>query len=277
MEGIRMPTKKDELILDHYRRQAQKYGDSAVSAIEDEIIREKEMELLLQFFAMLRERSGGRALQVMDLGCGNGYALGVISAEYPEHRYTGIDFTPELLKIAYNRRLANVEFAHGDARTIPCKNNSFDVVYTERSVVNILDWPQQKTALQEIHRVLKPQGYYVMIEAFYDGVDNLNNLRRQVGLKGLLTAYHNRYLIKDSAFQALRKMFSLLNPLQLGTHGDIYEFPPNFLSLHYITTQVLIPKLAEKNQTLESDAIRIMASLPALGNFAPLQFFIFKK
>ncbi len=64
---------------------------------------------------------------------------------------TGVEFVPALVELARDRKLPGVEILQGDMRN-PL-NLSVDVVITERSIVNLLNWEEQKLALQNIARV----------------------------------------------------------------------------------------------------------------------------
>src|SRR5437660_3719880 len=129
-------------------------------------------------------------LRVLDLGCGNGYALSVLAQAQPALRYCGVDFSEELLAIAKSRALSGCEFKEADARSLPFVDSSFDLVYTERCLINILDWEGQRQAFREINRVLETGGHYLMIECFDDGLENNNRARKECGLDEIQLAYH---------------------------------------------------------------------------------------
>ncbi|HTV53519.1 MAG TPA: hypothetical protein VMI06_01230, partial [Terriglobia bacterium] len=65
-----MPVASDELIRSHYRQVAQKHGASPRSTMEDDFVREKELECIRAYRALLHARRP-EPLQILDLGCGN--------------------------------------------------------------------------------------------------------------------------------------------------------------------------------------------------------------
>ena len=205
----------DELIRDHYRQQAEKHGASSRSTMEDEIIRQRELELIDKFLGAASRASRKKTLKVLDLGCGNGYALELARHSHPVNRYWGLDFSEDLLAVARARKLAKCDLRLGDARSLPYEQGFFDVVYSERCLINILDWKEQEKALREIQRVLKPGGHYLMIECFTDGLDNNNLARRQLGLPDIPEAYHNKYIDKQLFLAAVKGLFEVIEPESL--------------------------------------------------------------
>ena len=122
----------DEIIKDHYKTQAQKHKDSALSTMEDPITRQKEVTLIQNFFKLPAIKKDG--LTVLEIGCGNGYTLSHLSTLFPEYKFTGLDFSEDLLEIARSRNLKNVPFQQGDARNLQFEDESFDVIFTERCI-----------------------------------------------------------------------------------------------------------------------------------------------
>ena len=65
---------------------------------------------------------------ILEVGCGNGYAASLITAEGPRS-YTGLDIMPEQLAIARERGLANARFVEGSADDLSAfPAGSFDAV-----------------------------------------------------------------------------------------------------------------------------------------------------
>src|SRR5437868_107044 len=183
--------KNDELVLAHYRSVAQQHGDSPRSTMEDDIVRQREVQLIQHFVAVLKSRFPG-VLKVADVGCGNGSTLAALAPQFSADAFLGFDFSPELLSIAAARALPNCEFRNADVRALSANDSSFDAIYTERCLINLLDWHDQQRALLEIARVLKPGGFYLMIECFTDGLENNNRARAELELDAIPEAFHNK-------------------------------------------------------------------------------------
>ena len=256
--------KINDEVMNHYREEAMKFGDSSKSTMDDEIIRKKEGDFILSFLGFKSPSSG----KVLDLGCGNGYCLEEATKKYIHNQYWGLDLNPDLLDIAKNRNLSSCKFVKSDARQLPFEDNLFDIIYTERCLINILDWDGQKKALKEIHRVIKPESYFLMIECFTDGLMNNNKARQECGLPPLKERFHNKYFNKEDFFKEIEGMFSL---------EELDNFQYNFLSSHYFISRVLHPLVTKGNQTKNTEFVKFFSFLPPIGNYSPLQGYIFKK
>jgi len=134
--------------------------------------------LLQQVVERLRPR------RVLEVGCGNGVNLMLLSARFPDIELTGVDLTPEGIRAAtelqrqgslpegmaaYGPQPAvdptafrRIAFRQGDAGNLPFADGSFDLVYT------MLALEQMETlrdrALSQLARVAA--GHVLMIEPF---------------------------------------------------------------------------------------------------------------
>src|SRR5580693_7305115 len=143
-----MTTSKDEVILAHYREIAQTFGASPRSTMEDDFVREKEVEWILTYRDLLSRRHE-RPLHILDIGCGNGYTLEKICANANSDRLTGLDFSEELLDIARARNLPDCTLVRGDVRRLQFDDEAFDYAYTERCLINIMEPQEQIAAIRE--------------------------------------------------------------------------------------------------------------------------------
>jgi ubiquinone/menaquinone biosynthesis C-methylase UbiE len=262
----------DDAIQKHYREQAQKHGLSGTSTMEDETVRARELEMLAQFVGAMAK---GRRMQVLDLGCGNGYALEQLEREHPRQNFTGVDFSEELLALAQKRKL-RAKLQQGDARQLPFADASFDVVYTERCLINIMDWEGQQRGLREVYRVLKPGGTYLMIECFTDALDRLNRARQDCGLAPIPPASHNYYFERERFMAAIAPHFDVVDLKRIKGRGG-YEFSSNFLSTHYFISRVLYPAVLKGELVRNAEFVKFFSFLPPIGDYAPLQALALKR
>lgn len=110
--------------------------------------------------------------QVLDLGVGPGFLAAQMAAEVgADGRVCGIDVSPSMLAIAAARDTgpdaATVELARGRAEDIPYDGGSFVVVVATQVLEYVPDVPR---ALAQIHRVLRPGGRVLILDADWDSL-----------------------------------------------------------------------------------------------------------
>jgi len=94
-------------------------------------------------------------LRLLDVGCGTGSLLEKVISAFPGTRAVGMDPSLEMLEMARAKCLHGVNFMEGWAESLPFHDNSFDVVVSCNAFHY---WRQPARALDEIVRVLKPEG-----------------------------------------------------------------------------------------------------------------------
>jgi len=122
-------------------------------------------EFLLSQKKMVKRLELKKNYTVLEIGPGPGYYSPAVAKAIPEGKLTLMDIQIEMLDMAKKRinekGLKNVEYIQGDACLLPCESESFDVVF----LVSVLgEIPDQKKCLQEIKRVLKPDGLLSVTE-----------------------------------------------------------------------------------------------------------------
>ena len=104
--------------------------------------------------------SGSRILEVAP---GPGY-LAIEIARRGSYAITGLDISKTFVEIATaNARTASVEvdFRHGNASAMPFADNTFDLILCRAAFKN---FSQPVEAMNEMHRVLKPEGRALIID-----------------------------------------------------------------------------------------------------------------
>jgi ubiquinone/menaquinone biosynthesis C-methylase UbiE len=103
---------------------------------------------------------------IVDMGCGPGYLITVIAKEIPQAHILGIDTSEEMLATA-SKNLSSLgfgektEFRRGGAQSLPLENDSVENVV---STFSLHHWSDPTKAFQEIHRVLKPGGQFLVLD-----------------------------------------------------------------------------------------------------------------
>jgi demethylmenaquinone methyltransferase/2-methoxy-6-polyprenyl-1,4-benzoquinol methylase len=92
----------------------------------------------------------------IDLACGTGDIAFLLAEKYPQGRIVGVDITALMLECARQRnKYKNVQFINADMGHLDVASGSADIVTGGYALRNA---PHLETALEEIHRVLKPGG-----------------------------------------------------------------------------------------------------------------------
>ena len=94
---------------------------------------------------------------VLDVGVGAGRTVPALSER---SLYVAIDFSRNMLRLAHTR-FPTVSFVEADARAIPFRDESFDVVLFSFNGIDSLDDDERQVVLGEVRRVLKPQGLFI--------------------------------------------------------------------------------------------------------------------
>lgn len=117
--------------------------------------------------------------EVLDVGCGLGKMTNAIAKELTTGKVIGVDIWDKIdipgnsPQRAYrNAQLegveGKVEFRTADVRELPFPENSFDLVTASRVINNLKGEPDRLKALNEIYRVLRPGGRFLLLEPLLD-------------------------------------------------------------------------------------------------------------
>ena len=99
--------------------------------------------------------------QVLEIAIGTGRNLPFYPADV---EITGIEISPAMLKIASQRAQSlgrQIELISGDAQALPFPDQHFDTVICTISLCSI---PDERQAIAEVWRVLRPGGYFIALE-----------------------------------------------------------------------------------------------------------------
>jgi ubiquinone/menaquinone biosynthesis C-methylase UbiE len=103
---------------------------------------------------------------VLDLGCGTGILLEQLVKRQPAARYLGVDPDAAVLGVAARKQArpgSSVELVRAYAQALPFGARSFDAVVTTLVFHHLQD-PLKRAALQEVRRVLRPSGRFLLVD-----------------------------------------------------------------------------------------------------------------
>ena len=255
-------------ILEHYTNQAKLYKASPKSTMKDLFIRGLEVSKLTETLTKLSNKN----TKVLEVGCGNGYTISKLSKKL-ECNFVGIDSNQQMIQLASKRRLKKNIFSKQSILEPKFRSGMFDIVFTQRCLINLISWKSQKIALNQIHRLLKKDGFLVLLEAFDDGLKELNQARHIIGLEKISPAWHNLYINKTKLHDFIQKKF-----VNGGSKSKQLTYD-NFLSSYYFGSRILYPGLLEKKSRIKfnNKFVEFFSLMPPLGNYSPLQLIILKK
>ncbi len=251
-----------KLVKEHYHKEAKTHGGLTTSTMADKTTRQREIDNIVSYL-----KAGDRCLEV---GCGNG-AGSVAIARAKAVKMTCIDFSEDLLAIAKKQPTkglrGSVEFKQKDVLMLDDKK-MYDAVFTERCIINLMEWDDQKDALARMAAALKKGGRMVLVESFTDGLAELNAARADLDLPAIGPAYHNLHLDKEKTIA------------HLAQEGLVLHEENNFLSTYTFGSRILYPALARaagKDIRYNSAFGNFFALLPNVGNYSQLKILVFKK
>jgi len=238
--------------------------------MKDLSTRRLEVERLERALEHMTEKQG--SCKILEIGCGNGYALSKLSKSL-DCTFFGIDANRAMIRIASGRRMKNVTVKVDDILSPRLRERDFDVVFSERCLINLETWGMQKRALENIHGILRRNGHYVMLEMFEDGLNELNEARRAVGLDKISPAWHNRYFRKAELEKYMKGKFE--NVLRKPS-GAPYD---KFLSSYFFGSRVLYPVLIQGKGEVEynNKFVEFFSGSPPFGNYSPIQLCVLRK
>jgi ubiquinone/menaquinone biosynthesis C-methylase UbiE len=179
MEGHQQ---QKELVREQFTRTAQIFGDYAIAS------RVEEAERLAR---MVR---AGRSDRAVDLACGPG----TLALRFARHvRWIcGFDLTPAILERARRSAtaegLANLEFALGDAQSLPFADGSLDIAVTSYAVHHL---PDAGRTIGEMARVVKRGGRVGILDIFLPNDPKISELNNRIEL--LRDASHTRTIARE--------------------------------------------------------------------------------
>jgi len=183
----------NSFIKDFWNNQGEKFKESHWASWGDIFMINLETELI--------SKQIGESRYILDVGCANGFSAFKQLEANPKIKMIGVDFAEKMidaatkeLKEKYGHFQDRVQFKAGDVCDLNFEDNSFDLAYTTRVLINLPDWELQKKGIDEMIRVVKKGGKVVLLEAFREPLNLLNAMRALKSLPPLVEHDFNRYL-----------------------------------------------------------------------------------
>ncbi len=118
-------------------------------------ILKKENEIFIRLSAMIKMKPS----KIIDMGCGNGNILEILTAIFPQTQICAMDISREMMQEIDIQDIKTASFIQGDALFAPLKSNVFDLC----SAVGIAEYIKDKPLfLRELYRILSDNGYVII-------------------------------------------------------------------------------------------------------------------
>lgn len=192
---------------------------------------------------ILKEYLSTSAQRVLEVGCGTGIFLKHLSKL--DHDLHGLDYTEGMLRVAQMQLSNNDNSAtllHGNAENLPYSDNSFDLVYSYKVLAHV---PNLHSALNDIHRVLQPNGTAIL--EFYNKFSLRRLFHRSEYYHNWLSPKEVRQSVNDANFTitkiyGARICIPTASFMQINGLKQIFRFletklsatPLNFFAGYYI-------------------------------------------
>lgn len=223
----------------------------------------------LEVAALSRHIQSGK--KICEFGCGNGITAIQFAQRFDIH-IDAFDFSSAMIEAA---RLAakearvdhKIDFDVADVQGEPILRQRYDIIYTERMLINLKNWELQERAIRYLSGNLNPGGRLLLCENSVEGLGKLNQLREMVGLDRIASPWHNCYL-SDTAIEGLH-----------GKGLTLVSVEP-FSATYYFLSRVVNAWLAKREgiePAYDAPVNKLALSLPPFGDCAQGKLWVFEK
>ena len=148
--------------------------------------------------------------KVLDIACGEGYGSAIISSYAASS--IGVDLDQEVINEAKTKyaEINNLSFICGSAASIPCEDDSFDVVVSFETIEHLSE-EMQEQFMNEIKRVMVPGGVLIMSTPNKDNYtiryNNINPFHKHEFNENEYTQFINKhfkhYVLYNQGFEVV--------------------------------------------------------------------------
>jgi len=263
---------KREKIKKYWDERAEQSSGALAATTNDVYLRELEIATVIETLQQIPLPESG---QVLDVGCGDGYSTLKVAQSFPNLNFLGIDYSENMIKAALKQLEAQPElkervaFVVGDVMQLRevCGSGVYDVILSDRCLINLDSVENQAHTIARIAEHTKPGGYYIAIENFIEGHDNMNRARSKVGLPEIPVRWHNLYFREQEFVHSAERFFE-----------DIVF--KDFSSSYYFATRVIYSKMCHmrgEEPDYNHEIHQLSVRLPWIGQFSPIRMAVMRK
>ena len=132
--------------------------------------------------------------KILDAGCGEGEGT-LVYSKIPKTVIHAVDFSNTRLRLAKKKLkgIKNVIFKQADFLNNYNLDNDYDIIISQRFLINLMKWNLQKKVLRDLLKMLRSGGKIILLEGCIDGVRELNKFRSLFGLEPIPVKWHNLF------------------------------------------------------------------------------------
>lgn len=228
-----------------------------LSGTNDRVLKLLEMKTISMFVCDF--------MTILDIGCGTGELVKKLEKEF-KVIIKGVDSSKKMVLEATKNKRPFTSYTHLQVECIIALADAFDIVITERCLINLDSWEKQEKAIYDILGLLKPGGKYLMIENSTDCLARLNVFRECAGLPKIEPPWHNRY-ISDSEIASL-------------SLEGVSVYASHFSSTYYYNSRIINAwqaKMDGEEPKYQAPINALSLDLPACGNIGQTVLWVFTK
>jgi ubiquinone/menaquinone biosynthesis C-methylase UbiE len=205
----------------NWDEKAKEFGDSEYGAHTDKYLVMLENEFIGRHLAHIKPNT------ILDVGCGNGrrtlrWSKQTTNAQRlldTRHGETlGIDDSQEMIEIAKEVQNGyNPYFIKKNVKNIDDLKVGWDVIVSARCLINLGSWEEQISTIDKIYELLMPGGWFICCEGREMGTQQLNRVRKLVGIDEIAVIKGNIDLDED-VIRHIRNKFMQVDADSLGLY-----------------------------------------------------------
>jgi len=143
-----------------YFDKIENYDDEIPHHIAEYLLKKKTERIV----SALRKYSDRESLLYgLDLGCGTGHHLNSLNCHNTDWQIIGLDYSKKQLGWT-RKKYTQSELINGSATALPFEDRKFDFVYAINSLHHLESKQDQQNAFEEVHRILKVRGLFIIHE-----------------------------------------------------------------------------------------------------------------
>lgn len=174
---------------------------------------------------------------IIDLGTADGRMLAHIQEKYPQSKCVGVEYSQELVNFS-KARFPALNVVQGDIESLNFQEETFDVAVATAVIEHV---PSPEKALEEIKRVLRPEGILILTspDPFWESLASRLGHLDEDQHQNVYNLKKLKELVSDEKFQILKAEKFMLSPI--GMPFEIsFEKILRFLGLNVLLANQLL-------------------------------------